>query len=188
MKTTLLEAINGKLATAYTRSKHPTIRTTLGDQRTGVAILGQGIYCTYEFEDQQNDRMIRNYGEHLFKIDLSIEGFFVFDKSHREQLQDSARIYSERQLELIKEFEEITKDDEDFREWKDDGHLTGVANKYEEIYFMIRKNFKGCIFNREDDGRCLLIFDPREVHAKIVGKAIVDDPTLSEDEIEWEKS
>ena len=188
IKTTLKEAIIGKVATVFTRHKNPNgLKVVVGEERSGVAILGPGIYCTYEFEDQLNQRMVDNYGEYVYKLGIKIDGFFIFDKTLRDQKQKDSQIYSEKQLEIIKHFEDLTKDDEDFKDWKDDGYLTGVANKYNEIYYLIRRNFNGCIYNREDDGRCALIFNPTKSYTIPYGFAKITDFSIKQNQVVWKK-
>lgn len=180
---TLNEAIYGGLATIFHRSKTPgpKLKISVGAARDGVSIFGGGMYTTYELEDQLNDRMIRNYGEYLFKIVARVDEFFIFDKKLRDERL--SKLTTEQRSAIVK-IEDIVKDDEDFNDWHDTGSQIYVINKYPEIDDLIRGHFGGMIYKSKDDGRCALIFNPSKTFTKVVGVAHVPTPTS---EIIWKK-
>jgi len=187
MKMTLTEALYGSLATVFHRSKtadKSSFKVVIGHQRTGVAIFGGGFYTTYDVEDQLKDRMIRNYGEYLFKIITKVEHFFVLDKSIRDK---GLSKLTPKQREAITKIEEIVKDDDDFNKWHDDGFLIYVVNKYPAVDKLIRANFDGIIYTSKDDGKCALIFNPSKTYTKVVAVAHVPDWNIDSRKIEWKK-
>lgn len=187
MKITLTEAIYGSLATVFHRSKtedKSSFRVTVGHQRTGISIFGGGFYTTYHIEDQLKDRMIRNYGEYVFKIIVKVDHFFFMDKEARDK---GLTRLSSKQKEAISKIEEIVKDDEDFNEWNDNGFLIYVVNKYPEVDKLIRSNFDGIIYISKDDGRCALIFNPTKSYTKVIAVAHVPDWNIDSSKIEWNK-
>lgn len=187
MKITLTEAIYGSLATVFHRSKtesKTSFKVFPGKNRTGVAIFGGGFYTTYDIEDQLKDRMIRNYGEYIFKIIVRVDKFFFIDKHARQQA--SAK-YSVEQKNAIKRIEEIVAEDTDFNQWHDDGWLIYVVNKYSEVDDLIREYFEGIIYTSKDDGKCALIFNPVKTYTKVVAVAHVPDWNVNSKTIEWKK-
>ena len=187
MKITLTEAIYGGLATLFHRSKtadRTAFRVAVGKKRTAISIFGGGFYTTYDLEDQLKDRMVRNYGEYIFKIVARVDRFFVFDKKIRDKM---LRHYTKNQQEAIDKIEQIVADDEEFNHWKDDGWLIYVINKYSEVEDLIRDNFEGMIYLSKDDGRCALIFNPAKSYVKVVAVAHVPDWNTDQSTIEWKK-
>ena len=183
----LTEAIYGSLATVFHRSKtadKSSFKVSVGKKRTGVAIFGGGFYTTYDIEDQLKDRMIKNYGEYVFKIIVKVDHFFVLDKNVRQQVLGK---YTPKQKEVVKKIEELVADDDDFNHWKDDGMLIYVVNKYPEVDDLIRENFEGLIYTSKDDGRCALIFNPGKTYTKVVAVAHVPDWNVNSKTVEWKK-
>ena len=187
MKITLKEAIYGGLATLFHRGKvnnKTAFKVTIGSARTGVAIFGGGFYTTYELQDQLTDRMVKNYGEYIFKIAARVDNFFILDKAKRDA---SKHPLTEQQKNAISRIEEIVKDDDDFNKWEDDGFLIYVINKYSEVDSLIRKNFDGIIYQSKDDGRCAIIFNPSKSYTKVISVAHVPDWNVDGKTIKWEK-
>jgi uncharacterized C2H2 Zn-finger protein len=183
----LSEAIYGSLATVFHRSHtgdKSSFKIFVGKKRTGVAIFGGGFYTTYDIEDQLNARMIRNYGEYVFKVIAKVDHFFVMDGKSRQQAMNK---YTAKQKEVIKQIEELAKDDEDFNQWDDDGYLIYIINKIPKIDDLIRENFDGIIYTSKDDGRCALIFNPSKSYTKVVAVAHVPDWNVDWRKIEWKK-
>ncbi len=187
MKLTLTEAIYGSLATVFHRSKtdnKTSFKVFPGKTRTGVALFGGGFYTTYNIESQLTDRMIRNYGEYVFKIVTRVDKFFFIDKHLRQQA--SAK-YDVKQKNAVKRIEEIVSEDSDFNQWHDDGYLIYVVNKYSEVDDLIRENFEGIIYTSKDDGQCALIFNPVKTYTKVISVAHVPDWNVDSKKIEWKK-
>lgn len=183
----LTEAIYGGLATLFHRSKSAdksAFKVAIGKKRSAVAIFGGGFYTTYDIEDQLKDRMIRNYGEYVFKIVARVDHFFVFDKHVRDQMK--MRL-SKNQKAAIDKIEAIVANDDDFNHWKDDGWLIYVINQYPEVEDLIRDNFEGMIYTSKDDGKCALIFNPSKSYVKVVAVAHVPEWNVSASTIEWKK-
>ena len=184
---TLSEAIYGSLATVFHRSStgdKSSFKVVIGSKRTGVSIFGGGFYTTYVIQDQLKDRMIRNYGEYIFKIITKVDHFFVIDKEARQQMMSK---YTPKQKEAVKKIEELVENDEDFNHWNDDGMLIYVINKYAEVDNLIRDNFDGIIYTSKDDGKCALIFNPSKTYTKVVAVAHVPDWNVDSKKIVWKK-
>lgn len=187
MKLILKEAVYGSLATVFHRSKtnnKTSFKVFPGNKRTGVALFGGGFYTTYDIEDQLKDRMIKNYGEYIFKIVVRVDKFFFMDKHLRQQA--SAK-YDVKQKNAVKRIEEIVSEDSDFNQWLDDGYSIYVVNKYSEVDELIREHFEGIIYTSKDDGRCALIFNPVKTYTKVVSVAHVPDWNVDAKKIEWKK-
>lgn len=187
MKTTLKEALYGNLATVFHRSKtadKSSFRVFAGSKRTGVAIFGGGFYTTYDIEDQLKDRMIKNYGEFIFKLAVRVDSFFFVDKMLR---QKALSRYTPKQKEALSKIESIVADDEDFNQWHDDGMLIYVINKYPEVDELIREFFDGIVYISKDDGKCALIFNPVKSGVKVLSVAKVADWNVDASTISWQK-
>jgi hypothetical protein len=187
MKTTLKEALYGNLATVYHRGKtadKKVLDVYTGKARNGVAIFGGGLYTTYEIESQMTPRMIKNYGEFVFKLATKIDGFFIFDKKQRASMK---RLYTQKQLKATQKIEELVAEDDDFNEWKDDGMLIYVINKHKEVEDIIRTEFNGMIYTSKDDGKCALVFDPAKNFIKLLSVAQVPDSKTDPKNIEWKR-
>ena len=183
----LTEAIYGSLATVFHRSSttdKSSFKVSVGKKRTGVSIFGGGLYTTYDIEDQLKNRMIKNYGEYIFKIITKVDHFFVMDKEARQQMTSK---YTPKQREAVKKIEELVENDEDFNHWKDDGWLIYVINKIPVVDDLIRENFDGIIYTSKDDGRCALIFNPAKTYAKVIAVAYVPDWNVDSKKIVWKK-
>ena len=187
-KIKLMEIIFRGLATLFHRSKidnKSAFRVTTGAHRSGTAIFGGGFYTTYSIESQLNDRMIKNYGEYVFKLAAKVTGFFYFDKKLRDKAMSG---YNSQQKEAVKKIEELVKDDDDFNDWNDaGGQAIYVINKYQEVEQLIRENFEGMIYTIAKDGQCALIFDPTKSYVQVLGVAKVDDPNVDLKSIVWKK-
>jgi hypothetical protein len=180
----LFEEIFNNLATVYHRDKNKDgkIFVQKGNQRSAVALFGGGLYTTYDLKSQFTERMIKNYGNFIYKLKVNINGFFIFDKKLRDSL---SRIYSKKQDEVIATIESIAENDDEFNKWDDSETQIYVVNKYHEIYDLIRQNFNGIIYNSKDDGKCCLIFDPNKSKTKIM--SVANAPTIeSIDKLKWE--
>ena len=183
----LTEAIYGSLATVFHRSStgdKSSFKVSVGKKRTGVAIFGGGFYTTYDIEDQLKNRMIKNYGEYIFKIIAKVDHFFAMDKEARQQMMSK---YTPKQKEAVKKIEELVEVDEDFNHWKDDGWLIYVVNKIPAVDDLIRENFDGIIYTSKDDGKCALIFNPSKTYTKVVAVAHVPDWNVDSKKIVWKK-
>jgi hypothetical protein len=183
----LTEAIYGSLATVFHRSKtvdKSSFKVSVGKKRTGVAIFGGGFYTTYDIEDQLKDRMIKNYGEYVFKIIVKVDHFFVMDKEARVHAMNK---YTPKQKEAVKKIEELVENDEDFNHRKDDGWLIYVVNKIPAVDDLIRENFDGIIYTSKDDGKCALIFNPTKSYTKVVAVAHVPEWNVDSKTIQWKK-
>ena len=187
MRITLKEAIYGSLATVFHRSKEAnpkSFKIFPGKTRTGVAIFGGGFYTTYNLQDQLTDRMIKNYGEYIFKFAIKTDSFFIMDGKERKK---NFNKLNPQQKKALEEIEKIVENDDDFNKWEDDGHLIYVINKYSEVDNLIRLNFDGIIYTSKDDGQCALIFNPTKSYTKILGVTHAPDKNINVAQIKWRK-
>ena len=78
----LFERVLGKLAIAYHRTHN--IKGTKEIGTTGFKVgkgntYGTGIYLTYQFEDQQDERMKKTYGPFIIRCKVNLDGFLILD-------------------------------------------------------------------------------------------------------------
>lgn len=78
----LNEAIHAPLAIGYHRTKNVERTKTIGEtgfKTGGRALYGRGVYMTYDFEDQQDDRMKQTYGPYVIRAKVKLAGMLIFD-------------------------------------------------------------------------------------------------------------
>src|ERR1044072_8844307 len=78
----LNEEVFSSLAVAYHRTRNLKDTNAIGQsgfKAGGGARYGKGIYLTYDFDDQQDEYMTRNYGPFVIRCKVNLTGFLIFD-------------------------------------------------------------------------------------------------------------
>lgn len=147
----------------------------------GQAIFGGGLYTTTDTKSQLTPRMIKNYGEVLFRLEADLSQCFFFDKKTRESLTVN---YSPKQKEAVAQIEALVADDSYYNHWNGaDENIVYLYNEYPESRDLIRGNFSGMVYTHKDDGNCALIFLPKEL--PVVVKSYAQSSNATQVNFDW---
>jgi len=168
---------------------------------SGKTQYGKGIYTILD-PDPSSKVFKSNYGQHLYKLKVSLDGFVIFDPEIAEEVYGSPLSIADQLRKLGKEevIEEIFKDIEgrDTSDHEDlmrarsreamsspleidlvDGSPRGWHLKAQEYSAVLEKHVNGMAFTAGSDGRIVVVYKPELVtpiaHAEHPGSGELSD-------------
>ena len=201
----LTERVLGNLAIGYHRTHNVKVTKTIGEtgfKAGGGAMYGKGIYLTYDFDDQQDERMKKLYGPFIVRAKVKLNGMLIFDPEVAQRVYGINSITEDGQsfdvLKLLmpqfKRFglkNAITW----LEEWKQkdqpDGNpmvraLDSFTSKLAyPFYKKAGKQTKGLVFTGENDGRVIVAYDETSVVPYSWARVI--DLNRTVEKVKWNK-
>lgn len=202
----LKEEVFSSLAVAYHRTRNLKDTNAIGQsgfKAGGGAMYGKGIYLTYDFDDQQDEYMTRNYGPFVIRCKVNLTGFLIFDRDI------ALRVYGSRSS-LEDQFAyfgiPIPTDDEGpagvaarplravvTSTYDYEPGLTSRRAKlftnwlFSESAQKIRfkQPVKGLVFTGANDGRVIVAYDPSSVIPFAWARVI--NLTKAREQVKWNK-
>jgi hypothetical protein len=192
----LNEKVIGNIAVGYHRTRNLQKLKSIKDGAFEIGdrgMYGPGVYFTYDFDDQQNGRMLRTYGQYIVKAKISLQDFIIFDEDvakmvygKKYSLLDQLKYFGVPKPELIVEkLNEITP------RFHDNGQLytSDLAHFLTNLIFTNKiklvKNLKGMVFTGRSDGRVIVVYDQQI--ATPFAYARVIDLEKTYDQVKWNK-
>lgn len=164
------EEVYGGAAIGYHRTKNVNLATEIGKsgfRAGGGNTYGTGIYLTYSFEDQQEERMKSLYGPYIVRSKVNIAQFLIFDEDIAGKVHGKNSSI-EKQFAMFGIPEEKLKDIRYYDYWHDDQERL-ITSKQAKIIssWATSKNipirYRGMIFTGEQDGQVIVAYSPRDV-------------------------
>lgn len=200
----LTEEVFSSLAVGYHRTRNLKNTNAIGESgfKAGDrAMYGKGIYLTYSFDDQQDERMKETYGPFIIRCKVNLSGFLVFDEdiANRVYGADSSM---EDQLAF---FGIPRKDMEQYgvlRLQSEGGYWPGSYIAHERrpltsnqarafaYWFFekprkLKRPIKGLVFTGQQDGRVIVAYEPQVVIPFAWARVI--DLNKTQETVKWNR-
>jgi len=197
----LNEKVFGALAIGYHRThniKNLKEIGTTGFKAGNGKTYGTGIYLTYDFYDQQDERMKETYGPFIIRAKVNLDGFLIFDNDvakivygidatvpsddpwSKKTFIDKHKLLEPQFKRLglpIKEIEKIVS------KLKSGSNITSNAALVAAGLFS--NKIKGMVFTGESDGRVIVAYDASRVIPFSWARVIDLDKNL--EQVKWNK-
>lgn len=161
------ERVIGRLAVVYHRTREPdTIEKIVhtGIRRGNGGMYGDGLYATYDFQSQQTPYMVKQYGDHIIKLKVNLDGFLILDRDVASIVYGGPDIM--RQVSANKSLnwspgkkKLLTDRIEGLLDAATPPYTSGVAQTIMSEAHL----FKGMVYTGAQDGRCIIAYDLNHV-------------------------
>ncbi|CAM6055318.1 unnamed protein product [Sphagnum tenellum] len=160
-------------------------------------MYGKGIYLTYNFDDQQDERMKATYGPFIIRAKVNLDGFLIFDADIAEIVYGikESDVGDNDKVDLRKLLEPQFKRlglplDEKFNKIVDGlKYVSGLTSQPARIaagYFHRNPGkVKGLVFTGGSDGRVIVAYDATKVIP--YSWARVTDLNKTLEKVKWNK-
>jgi len=184
----LNEEVFSSLAVAYHRTHNIQGTNAIGQsgfKAGGGAMYGKGIYLTYSFYDQQDERMKRLYGPFIIRCKVNLANYLIFDPDIAQRVYGAkASLHSQFAYFGVpaNEVERIT-------------NLTAMGYGYTSVPARsfagwlsgkrLQRPIKGLVFTGDQDGRVIVAYEPTSVIPFAWARVINLDKTR--ETVRWNK-
>jgi len=181
----------GQLAIGYHRTRNLKNLKAIGEsgfKHSSRSLYGDGVYLTYDFEDQQDQRMLSEYGPFIIKSKVKLTNFLILD-------QDVAKLVYPQHYSLADQLSRLKiKLDADVKDSILKSYASGVADGLTSVcaralsrYIKVLKVYgvRGLVFTGAQDGRVIVSWFPEDVTP--IGQARVVNLAKTENTVKWHK-
>ena len=195
----LVEEVFSSLSVAYHRTRNLKNTNAIGESGFKAGdrgTYGKGIYLTYSFDDQQDDRMKELYGPFIVRCKVNLTDFLIFDRDV------AARVYGATKATLEDQFAYFGVKPTDLKRaffpHQEDGTLSDLTgSRYTSEVARVfaawllrtaptlKRPIKGLVFTGRQDGRVIVAYDPAPVIPFAWARVVNNDKTR--ETVKWNK-
>ncbi len=169
----LTEKVFGNIAIGYHRTKNLQKLSAIKDGGFEVGykgLYGPGVYFTYDFDDQQDNRMLRLYGQYIVKTKIALQDFIIFDEDvaknvYREKnsLRDQLVLFNPKLGQEY--FDEIMRVYQNIKTEREILYTSDLAKIFTKRLFsgefVMNRPLNGIIFTGRLDGKVIVVYDQK---------------------------